>query len=418
MFSRILLLLSCAGALLAQSSIQTTSLTASSADCTTAGSCATLTLATNSAVVGVQITGTWSATLQFEGTMDNATWFSVNAFDPTAYTMTTSAAANGDWQIGVAGMSKVRVRASAFVSGPIVVNLRSSSTGVVGGNIPNLIAGDANNNAAMVGPAAKTVTFTNLNGTGTVYDISNYSLASVQITANAGTVTWQISNNNSNWVGTLGEDISLTNLQRTSTTASSGIFTIKNLGHYFRLSTTANASGVIMFKTLPQMQTSVFSQIGNANTGADGQNNTSLMTVSAPSSQNGYLGIYPYIFNGTSWDRQVTCNQSVTINPSTATTTLLIAVNASKTHYVCSIEITNTAANTAKVVAGTQVTNPCDTGTVTLTNTYGFGASATNYFAGGTMGYLFKGTATNQQMCVTTSAANSIFITVHYADLS
>jgi hypothetical protein len=121
------------------------------------------------------------------------------------------------------------------------------------------------------------------------------------------------------------------------------------------------------------------------------------------------------LFNGTSWDRQRYCGTvaPAVINPSTATTTLLIAATAAKTNKVCGIEIASTGAQTVKIVVGTQTTTPCDTGAVTVSPTYQLAANQ-NLYIGGNFMTLFHGTTTNQQVCAVTSAAVSVFVAAHF----
>lgn len=72
-----------------------------------------------------QITGTFTATVTFEGTVDGATWVAV-AVVPVGGTRTlaTTATAPGLWQMNTAGLVSVRARCSAFTSGTIVVTGR------------------------------------------------------------------------------------------------------------------------------------------------------------------------------------------------------------------------------------------------------------------------------------------------------
>lgn len=74
----------------------------------------------------LQLSGTWVATAQFEGSVDGTNFTSLQAFPLSSSTSATSAAANGVWVFSAAGLSKVRVRASAYTSGTAVVTLRAS----------------------------------------------------------------------------------------------------------------------------------------------------------------------------------------------------------------------------------------------------------------------------------------------------
>lgn len=76
--------------------------------------------------VAVQVTGTWSGTLQFEGTVDGTNFFSVPAIVPTTGAVVTSATANGQWLIPCGGYNKVRVRGASVGSGTAVVSMQGS----------------------------------------------------------------------------------------------------------------------------------------------------------------------------------------------------------------------------------------------------------------------------------------------------
>lgn len=72
------------------------------------------------------ITGTWSATLIFEATVDGTNWFTVHFLTPTtAPATTTTSNVSGFFPIG--GYFQVRVRASAFVSGTATVAWNADS---------------------------------------------------------------------------------------------------------------------------------------------------------------------------------------------------------------------------------------------------------------------------------------------------
>ncbi len=77
--------------------------------------------------VAAQITGTWTGTIEFEGTVDNSNWFSIKALPPTSSTTATNSSANGQWVIGAAGYHAVRFRASAWTSGTATIYAEGSS---------------------------------------------------------------------------------------------------------------------------------------------------------------------------------------------------------------------------------------------------------------------------------------------------
>lgn len=118
-------------------------------------------IATNGlAAVGVGITGTWVATLQFEGSVDATNWFSVVAVPYGGGQGATSVTANGNWRIHSAGLQQVRVRCSAFTSGTATVALEAANgsawtgtdaSGNLNAGLATLIAGeDLTNNLLRV----------------------------------------------------------------------------------------------------------------------------------------------------------------------------------------------------------------------------------------------------------------------------
>ena len=125
-------------------------LTAASTDCSTAGSCVIFPIPQDTGTLGVSLTGTFTATVVFEGTADNNatndnTWTTVNCTPPGSTTAVTSATAAGSWRCSVGGLTHFRVRASAYTSGPTVTinSSRASLSGGGGGGITAL-TGDVN----------------------------------------------------------------------------------------------------------------------------------------------------------------------------------------------------------------------------------------------------------------------------------
>lgn len=70
--------------------------------------------------LGIQITGTFVGTVQFEQTIDGTTWVSLSMTPYNSSTTVTSATAPGLWT-GAVTNNKIRVRCSAYTSGSIVV---------------------------------------------------------------------------------------------------------------------------------------------------------------------------------------------------------------------------------------------------------------------------------------------------------
>lgn len=80
--------------------------------------------ATGFAGLGIQITGTWTGTLQFEGSIDGSAFAALGASPASALsTAVTSTTGNGIWQAACHGLKIVRVRASALASGTALITL-------------------------------------------------------------------------------------------------------------------------------------------------------------------------------------------------------------------------------------------------------------------------------------------------------
>lgn len=101
-------------------------MTASSTDCATINSCTTLNMNANNAGVGIQLAGTFSATVQFEGTTDGGNWTAIDCQPIAGGAAATSATATGLWQCSIAGLISVRTRVSAYTSGTVGAVLQSS----------------------------------------------------------------------------------------------------------------------------------------------------------------------------------------------------------------------------------------------------------------------------------------------------
>ena len=108
-------------------------LNAASTDCSTTGSCLSLSMNANNGGGAVQIVGTYSATLQFESTSDGGTWVAITGTPVgTGAAGATSTTSTGAWQFSTTGMIGLRVRVSAYTSGAAGVSIQPS-LGTVGG---------------------------------------------------------------------------------------------------------------------------------------------------------------------------------------------------------------------------------------------------------------------------------------------
>lgn len=109
-----------------------------SATCSTAGGFVVINVSPNSSSVAFNVSGTFSGTLQFVGTVDGSRWDAVNAFPPNSTTAATSTTSGGTWKADVANFAQFCVRASAFASGTATVGMRTGSgvsTSTLGGGI-------------------------------------------------------------------------------------------------------------------------------------------------------------------------------------------------------------------------------------------------------------------------------------------
>lgn len=87
----------------------------------------TLTIPTQASAC-LHVTGTWVATLIFEGSVDGANWFTVQATTLPAGASVTTTTATGAFLLGIGGFAAVRIRASAFTSGTATVAWTSDNT--------------------------------------------------------------------------------------------------------------------------------------------------------------------------------------------------------------------------------------------------------------------------------------------------
>lgn len=73
--------------------------------------------------VGVQVTGTFSGTLQFEITIDGSTYVAIQTTDVTNLNVATTTTGTGVFFFNVVGAMAVRVRSTAWTSGTATITL-------------------------------------------------------------------------------------------------------------------------------------------------------------------------------------------------------------------------------------------------------------------------------------------------------
>ena len=122
-----------AGAQVGFTPVVSGTLTAASASCL-ATNCVVMPVYAETGSVAWQLSGTFVATTQFEGTVNGVTWISIAVTPPnTAGLRVISTTAAGIWQANTAGFQSVRVRVSGYSSGSVgVAGKRSTATAPFG----------------------------------------------------------------------------------------------------------------------------------------------------------------------------------------------------------------------------------------------------------------------------------------------
>ena len=122
-------------------------ITASSSACATSGSCVAVNIGNSTGGATITISGTFSATLQFEGSGDGTNFASLAVTPLAGGSAVTSTTAVGTWQVNVAGLQIIRVRCSTYASGTAVVSIQTSQASARtggGGSSAATLAGNAN----------------------------------------------------------------------------------------------------------------------------------------------------------------------------------------------------------------------------------------------------------------------------------
>lgn len=98
------------------------------ASCAVTNACVVLPLGAAASSASITLTGSWTATVQFEASPDGGTtWVAINGTPPSSTTAVTSSTANGAWTFNVGSMTHLRARASALASGTVGVNINASA---------------------------------------------------------------------------------------------------------------------------------------------------------------------------------------------------------------------------------------------------------------------------------------------------
>jgi hypothetical protein len=88
-------------------------------------------------IVAFQLSGTFVASVTFEGSLDGSTFANLHCYPIGSSTGTNSAIAPGIWRCNVVGIPIVRARVHAWVSGSVTVKaLATQSYFPLGTNVP------------------------------------------------------------------------------------------------------------------------------------------------------------------------------------------------------------------------------------------------------------------------------------------
>ena len=79
--------------------------------------------------VGLQLSGTFTLTVQFEASVDGETFVALNMLPSNSATAASSATAAGAWRANVAGYRLVQARVSAYTSGSASATFLAANTG-------------------------------------------------------------------------------------------------------------------------------------------------------------------------------------------------------------------------------------------------------------------------------------------------
>jgi hypothetical protein len=81
---------------------------------------------------GWQVTGTWTGTLTFEGTVDGTNYAAMAATPVVGGSSVSTTTANGAWRSNIAGLQAIRLRGTASMTGTAVVTVIASLMGAGG----------------------------------------------------------------------------------------------------------------------------------------------------------------------------------------------------------------------------------------------------------------------------------------------
>lgn len=121
-------------------------------------------LPSNASSVAVALSGTWSGTVQFVGSVDGNAWGTLSATPIAGGSAVTSATANGIWSLAMAGLKYVCAYASTYSSGTVAVAM-STTTGVAASSSASpVVLGSPINLSGQTAAVGATSYYTNNSG--------------------------------------------------------------------------------------------------------------------------------------------------------------------------------------------------------------------------------------------------------------
>lgn len=117
-----------------------------------------------------------------------------------------------------------------------------------------------------------------------------------------------------------------------------------------------------------------------------------------------YASTVPFVFNGSTWDRQFTCTSQATISVTAGSTTQIVALSGTTVIRVCNFTVSLSLAGTVSVLTGTG-TN-CGTPT-TVIPAMSLATGTPMSIQGPSGGSAFRGSA-GGEICVTAATGNAV----------
>lgn len=351
-----------------------------------------------------QFSGTWTATITFEATVDETNWVETPGVDIASGTSATTTEDNGMYMVSAVGAYKVRARITAYTSGTVtaiaqasegVGKLAASSSGGGGGagsSVDVLSIAAGNNNIGNV----DIVTSALPSGASTE---ATLAAASAKLPATLGQKAMAAS-----MAVVLASDQASVPVAATLQAGTAGIGKLTansgvDIGDVDVASIAAGNNNIgdvdVASSALPT---------GAATSANQSTEITALQLIddvvgttgSAVPTKANYMGAA----SSGNLTGLIQADNSVKIDVSTATTTQLVALTSAQKIYVTSWDVIAAGTGTIKLVYGTG--SSCGTGTTDLTGAYSLIAQA-GIAKGNGLGPVLVVPAGNA-LCVTTSA--------------